>query len=69
MLSSNAQLVCMNGNSAAGYAVYSDTEKNVSITANEGTENCKKTVIRECDVDSRLFELYLDINVLTNTLP
>ena len=69
LLSGNAQLVCVNGESASDFATYRDKDSSVSIMTDSAANGCRKTVIRECDADSRLIELYLDIEVLTNTLP
>ena len=69
LLSVNTTLTCRNGQNASQFANYNDTEKTIVTYANATTPWCKQTVIRECDIDSRLIEMYIDIEVLINKYP
>ena len=65
-ISEDAELFCLNGrDSVEEFAYFNTEEKTVNIETDKIDENrCKKTVIRECDSEQRLLELYLDIDIL-----
>ena len=61
----NAKLLCVDGRSAENFAYYNNFDKSVYIGTDKIDENrCKKTVIRQCDRQDQLIELFFDIEVL-----
>ena len=61
----NAKLLCVDGRSAENFAYYNDFDKSVYIKTDKIDENrCEKAVIRQCDWQDQLIELFFDIEVV-----
>ena len=57
---------CLDGTTAIDHAIYDFNDKSVHIEMEvPDQDRCERTVIRHCDAEDQLYEMYLNIEVTT----